>query len=98
MTVLALLGAKGLYILFAWLLSAIAASYLSGRKGYGERLGLASGLLLMVVGVVIWLVVPPRPDSQWRQLGPFGSGRREQPDAQEPGGPEPSGAGGTRGA
>jgi len=53
--VFALLGAKALWLLYAWLVSAIVASYLSGRKGYGERPGLASGLLLNVLGIIIWL-------------------------------------------
>jgi MFS family permease len=75
MTVLALLGATALYLLFAWLASAIAASWLSDRKGYGEKIGLASGLLLFVVGVIIWLAVPARENSRWKQLGPF---RRQQ--------------------
>jgi len=72
MIVFALLGATGLYILYGWLLSAIVCSYLSSRKGYGERPGLASGLLLLVVGVVIWLFIPARPDSVWKKDGPFG--------------------------
>ncbi len=71
MTVLALLGAKALWLTYAWLLSAIVASYLSHRKGYGERPGLASGLLLNVVGILVWLVVPPKPESLWKQVGPF---------------------------
>jgi hypothetical protein len=51
MTVLAaLIGAKALYLLFAWLVSAAAAAWLTERKGYGERLGLAAGLLLSVLG------------------------------------------------
>jgi len=65
----ALIGAKALYLLFAWLASAIAASWLSDRKGYGEKPGLASGLLLAVVGVVIWLLWPPKPSSAWKQEG-----------------------------
>lgn len=77
MTVLALLGAKALLLTYAWLLSAIAGSYLSHRKGYGERPGLASGLLLNAVGVVIWLLIPPRADSLWKQAGPFGSRLRD---------------------
>ena len=64
MTVFALLGAGALYLTMAWLLSAIIASYLSERKGYGERPGLASGLLLNAVGIVIWLVIPARKDSR----------------------------------
>ena len=58
MTVLAAIGAKALWLLYAWLASAIVASYLSERKGYGSKLGLAFGLLLSVVGAVIWLLVP----------------------------------------
>ena len=80
MTVLALLGAKALWLTYAWLLSAIVASYLSGRKGYGERAGLASGLLLNALGVVIWLVVPPKAESLWKKAGPFGRGAgRDRP-------------------
>jgi len=70
-----LLGALALYLTFAWLASAIAAAYLSDRKGYGERAGLASGLLLNAVGVIIWLVVPPKAGSLWKRVGPFGKGR-----------------------
>ena len=80
MTSLALIGAGALWLLYGWLLSAIVASYLSERKGYGTRWGLASGLLLYVLGVVIWLVWPARPDSRWKTLGPFG--RRPRGAAQ----------------
>ena len=71
---LAIIGAKALWLTYGWLASAIAASYLSGRKGYGEKLGLAFGLLLSVGGVLIWLVWPARADSRWKLQGPFGSG------------------------
>jgi hypothetical protein len=77
MTVIALLGASALWLLYAWLLAAIVASYLSERKGYGEKLGLAFGLLLHVIGVIVWLVWPPRPESKWKTQGVFGSRRRE---------------------
>ena len=70
----AIIGAKALYLTYAWLLSAIVASYLSDRKGYGEKPGLASGLLLMVLGVVIWLVWPAKADSRWKVQGAFGRG------------------------
>ena len=75
-TVLAAIGAKALYLTFAWLGSAIVASWLSDRKGYGERPGLAAGLLLSVAGVVIWLVWPARADSRWKAHGPFGRGKK----------------------
>jgi hypothetical protein len=71
MTVVALIGAKGLYLLFAWLLSAAAAAWLADRKGYGERVGLAFGLLLSVVGFLIVLVLPGRPGSRWKEEGPL---------------------------
>jgi hypothetical protein len=67
--VFALLGAKALYLLWVWLASAIVASLLSARKGYGEKPGLATGLLLTFVGVIIWLVWPARKDSAWKTEG-----------------------------
>ncbi len=65
MTIVAVIGEGALYLLYGWLLSAIIASFLSGKKGYGERIGLASGLLLTFVGVLIWLCVPSKPTSDW---------------------------------
>jgi hypothetical protein len=70
-TVFALIGVKALYLLIIWLLSAIAASWLSDRKGYGERPGLATGLLLSFVGVIVWLVWPARAASRWKIQGPI---------------------------
>jgi hypothetical protein len=43
-------GANALYLLFVWLISAATASWMSERKGYGERVGLTFGLLLAAVG------------------------------------------------
>ena len=77
-TVFALLGAKALYLTYLWLASAIAASYLSHRKGYGERPGLASGLLLTFIGVAIWLVWPAKAESNWKRFGPFGKKTRSR--------------------
>ena len=51
--------------------SAIAA-VVAERKGYGERLGLAFGLLLSAVGLVIVLLIPARPGSRWKEEGIFG--------------------------
>ena len=47
------IGANALYLLFVWLISAATASWMSERKGYGERLGLTFGLLLSAVGLLI---------------------------------------------
>jgi hypothetical protein len=69
MTVLALIGAKALYLLWAWLASAIVCSLLSARKGYGEKPGLATGLLLSAAGILVWLVWPARADSLWKTEG-----------------------------
>jgi hypothetical protein len=71
MTLIALIGAKALYLLFAWLISAAAAAWLAERKGYGERVGLAFGLLLSVVGLVIVALLPGRPNSRWKLEGPL---------------------------
>jgi hypothetical protein len=65
--VLAAVGAKAFYLLMIWLASAIAASELSKRKGYGEKWGLGTGLVLSFIGVIVWAIVPPKPDSPWRQ-------------------------------
>jgi MFS family permease len=78
MTLLALIGVKALIYLYVWLISAIVASYLSDRKGYGEKPGLATGLILTAVGMIIWLIVPPKPDSKWKTIGVLGRGDRRQ--------------------
>jgi hypothetical protein len=71
MTVFALIGAKGLYLLFIWLLSAAGAAWLAERKGYGERVGLTFGLLLSAIGLVVVLLLPGRPGSKWKLDGPI---------------------------
>ena len=72
-TIFALLGAKALWLTYAWLASAIVSAYLSQRKGYGEARALAAGLLLNVIGIVVWLVWPAKPESLWKTVGPWGS-------------------------
>ncbi len=62
-------GAKALYLLFVWLISAASASWMSERKGYGEKLGLTFGLLLSAVGLLIVALLPGRPGSKWRVDG-----------------------------
>ena len=66
------IGAKALYLLFAWLISAAAAAWLADRKGYGERVGLALGLLVMVF-------LPGRPGSKWKVQGWLPRRRRRLP-------------------
>lgn len=54
------LGAWAFVLLMVWLASAWIASVLSLRKGYGEKVGLGTGLCLSAVGVLIWLLIPAR--------------------------------------
>jgi hypothetical protein len=78
----AILGAAALWLMYGWLLSAIVASYLSDRKGYGERLGLGFGIVLSVIGTLIWLFWPAKPDSKWKKLGPVGRGKSTEERAE----------------
>jgi hypothetical protein len=96
--IVAVIGTQALYLFFIWLASAIIASYLSGRKGFGERIGLASGLLVPVISVIVWIVWPAKDGSDWKVLGPFGRQKVSLDDpvaGREPaGGPGPTGAAG----
>ncbi len=73
---LALLGMKVLWLLMGWLLNCIVASYLSERKGFGGKPGQATAMVLPIVGIIIWLAIPPKDDSDWKQYGITGSTRR----------------------
>jgi hypothetical protein len=70
------IGAIALYLLFIWLASAAGAGWVTGRKGYGERLGLLFGLVLTVVGLILALLLPGRPGSKWKTDGPLPRRRR----------------------
>ncbi len=91
-----MIGSTALFLMYLWLACAIVASYLANRKGYSERAGLATGLVLHLIGVVIWLVMPPKQHSKWKTVGPFG--RRKAEDvapraaaaADDDGGPDDS--------
>ena len=71
MMIFGLIGMTGLWLLFAWLLSSAIGAWVAERKGYGERVGLAFGLLLTVVGLLIVLILPGRPGSLWKLEGPL---------------------------
>jgi hypothetical protein len=79
---LASLGVKALYLTYVWLLSSVGASWLSDRKGFGERPGLITGLLLSAIGLVIWLFWPAKDDSRWKVQGAIPK-RGEQPTVAE---------------
>jgi len=71
MTVFGAIGARGLYLLFLWLISSAAAAWMADRKGYGERVGLTFGLLLSIIGLAIVLLLPSRQGSKWKLDGPI---------------------------
>ena len=80
--VLAAVGAKALYLCYIWLLSAITASELSRSKGYGEKVGLGTGLLLSILGPLIWLMIPPKDaTAEWHERKPWQ--RRQKPREAE---------------
>jgi hypothetical protein len=80
------IGAKALYLLILWLLSAAGAAWMSDRKGYTERVGLTFGLVLSAVGFAIVLLLPGRPGSAWKEEGPLPRrhrGNRPRPESAE---------------
>jgi hypothetical protein len=76
--IVAAIGSKAFWLLYLWLASAWAASSLSNRKGYGEKVGLGTGLVLSVIGVLIWLVIPAKATSIASQR----KARKEQEEAE----------------
>lgn len=55
--VLSVIGVTALYLLFAWLACSILCGWLAVKAGYQEKSGLATGMLLFFVGVVVWAVI-----------------------------------------
>lgn len=64
-TVVAVIGPKAILFLYAWLIGCMLASTAASLKGYPEKAGLASGLLLSILGGAIWMFLPGRRDSRW---------------------------------
>ena len=95
--VIAVIGSASIYMLFGWLASAIIAAYLSERKGYGERPGLALGLLLPVVSVIVWVLMPAKAESDWKVIGPFGRQSSTDAPVDPAAGREPVGGAGPTG-
>ncbi len=92
--VFAALGARALLLVYLWLGSAIVASILSKSKGYGEKPGLGTGLLLSVLGPIIWLFVPPKDElAEWHTRKPWS--KRRKPRESEMTGEARSGHGPT---
>jgi hypothetical protein len=65
-TFLAVIGPEALWLTFVWLASAIVASILSQVKGYGEKLGLVTGIILTLLGAFIWALWPAQEVSRWK--------------------------------
>lgn len=70
-----------LLYLIAWLAGASIAGYLSDRKGYGDKAGLVTGLVLSLAGALLWVFIPARANSDWKIKGAFGSDRKDKPKA-----------------
>jgi hypothetical protein len=77
-------GAWNLFWMYIWLISAICATYLSERKGYGDRPGLATGLFLSAIGALIWLLIPAKAESKWKSQGAFGNKKKDVAPEQQP--------------
>ena len=76
--------AEALWLLYAWLISAIVASYLSGRKGYGERPGSRAGCCSTRSGSSSgWLSRRGRTRCG-RSSGRSGAGRKRRRETRSP--------------
>jgi hypothetical protein len=69
----AVIGTAALWLTFVWLASAIVASTFSAQKGYGEKPGLITGVVLTLLGAAVWAVWPAREISRWRLFPGLGS-------------------------
>ena len=92
--IFAALGANALLLLFIWLASAVVSGELARSKGYAEKAGLGTGLLLSILGPIIWLAIPAKDESaEWHDRKPWQ--RRQKPREAEMSGDAQTSAGGT---
>lgn len=90
----AAVGSKALGLLYVWLLSAIASGELARSKGYTEKAGLGTGLLLSILGPIIWLAIPAKDETaEWHERKPWQS--RQKPREAEMSGEAQSSGGST---
>jgi hypothetical protein len=69
----AVIGTAALWLTFLWLASAIVASNFSNQKGFGEKPGLITGVVLSLLGAAVWAAWPAREVSRWRMHEGLGS-------------------------
>jgi hypothetical protein len=69
----AVIGTAALWLTFVWLGSAIVASTFSNQKGFGEKPGLITGVVLSLLGAAVWAAWPAREVSRWRMHQGFSS-------------------------
>ena len=92
--ILAALGANALLLLYIWLISAVISGELARSKGYTEKAGLGTGLLLSALGPIIWLAIPAKDENaEWHERKPWQ--RRKKPREAEMSGDAQSATGGT---
>jgi hypothetical protein len=72
-TLLAVIGPEALWLTFVWLAAAIIASLFSSLKGYGEKTGLVTGIVLTLLGAFVWAVWPAQEVSRWKIHAGLGS-------------------------
>lgn len=83
-TILAATGANAYWFIMLWLICAAVSGAIANRKGYPEHWGLSSGLVLLPVAVLLWLVIPGKPNSAWKREGVFPPRRRPRQTSATP--------------
>ena len=79
MTIIALMGATALWLMYLWLASCIIAGYLSDRKGYGEKAGHRHRPVPVGDRDHRLAGLAGEAGVQVEGIGPFGSGKDKSP-------------------